>query len=147
MLSRSGRLLLPRRILRAMVEHAQAELPNECCGLLVGEVDDGVLRARAWYPLVNEAASPIAYRSEPGSMFGAVKDMRASGYEVVAIYHSHPTSAPIPSRTDLEQNYSSDVVNFIIGLQESPPLMRGWWLTETTFKEAAWEIVEGEAPG
>ena len=142
MLSRSARLLLPRRILQAMVEHAQAELPNECCGLLAGEQDGEILRARVWYPLVNEAASPIRYLSEPRGMFLAVKDMRASSYEVVAIYHSHPTSEPIPSRTDLEQNYSPDVVNFIIGLKGTPPLVRGWWLTETTFEEAAWEIVE-----
>jgi proteasome lid subunit RPN8/RPN11 len=140
MLSRSAHLLLPRRILQAMVEHAQAELPNECCGLLAGEHDGDVLRARVWYPLINEAASPVAYYSAP---FFAVKDMRGSGYEIVAIYHSHPTSEPIPSDTDLKQNgYGSDVVNFIIGLKGTTPLVRGWWLTEMTFEEATWEIVE-----
>ena len=53
MLSRPERLLLPRRIYQAMVQHAQAELPNECCGLLAGEHDGAELRALAWYPLVN----------------------------------------------------------------------------------------------
>lgn len=142
MLSRPARLLLPRPIYRAMVEHAQTELPNECCGLLAGERDGEALRALVWYPLVNEAASPIEYRSEPRSMFLADREMRKSNYEVVAIYHSHPTSEPIPSRTDLQRNYSPNVVNLIIGLNGADPLVRGWWLTENAFEEAAWVIVE-----
>ena len=97
---------------------------------------------KAWHPLVNEAASPIEYLSEPRSMFEATKAMRQAGHEILAVYHSHPTSAPVPSRTDLERYYSSDVVHFIIGLQQPTPLLRGWWLTQTTFEEAVWTVVE-----
>ncbi len=141
-LSISTHLALPRNFYAAMVEHAQAELPNECCGLLAGVRDGDVLRVEAWHPLVNEAASAIEYRSEPRSMFQAVKAMRPFGHDIVAIYHSHPTSAPIPSRTDLERNFSADVVNLIISLKDAEPLMRGWWLTENAFEEAAWRIIE-----
>jgi proteasome lid subunit RPN8/RPN11 len=140
MLSRPVRLLLPRRIYMAMVQHAQSELPNECCGLLAGERDGEVLRALGWYPLVNEAASPIEYRSEPRSMFQAIKGMGLAKQDVVAIYHSHPASEPIPSRTDLERNYSPDVVNFIISVIGPGTLVRGWWLTDRAFEEAAWTI-------
>ena len=125
-----------------MVNHAQAEAPNECCGLLAGTIEGPVLRVEKSHPLVNEAASAVEYRSEPRSMFRAMKDMRTLGHEIVAIYHSHPISEPIPSRTDLERNYSPDVVNFIIGLQGAVPNVRGWWLLESGFEEAAWEIVE-----
>jgi proteasome lid subunit RPN8/RPN11 len=124
-----------------MLKQAQAELPNECCGVLGGVRDGEVLRVASWHPLVNEAASPVEYRSEPRSMFEAIKAMRQVGQEIVAIYHSHPTSAPAPSQTDLERHYSTDVVHFIIGLEGSEPSMRGWWLTETEFEEAAWQIV------
>src|SRR5438105_153199 len=47
------------------------------------------------YALVNTAASPTEYLSDPRSMFEAVRDMRRLGLEIVAIYHSHPTSAPV----------------------------------------------------
>jgi [CysO sulfur-carrier protein]-S-L-cysteine hydrolase len=141
-LSRSDHLLLPRQLYESMVEHAQTEFPTECCGLLAGTIGPGVLRAAKWYPLINEAASPVEYRSEPRSMFLAIKDMRGPGHEVVAIYHSHPTGPPIPSKTDLARNYSPDVVNFIVGLQGPEPFVRAWWLTEDTFYEAIWEIVE-----
>jgi proteasome lid subunit RPN8/RPN11 len=144
LLSRSDHLLLPRQCYDAMIEHAQSEQPNECCGLLAGVIDleNGIWRVHKHYALINEAASPIEYRSEPRSMFQAIKDMRPHGYEIVAIYHSHPTSAPIPSRTDLERNYSTDVVSFIISLQGTEPILRGWWLRENSYQEAAWEIVE-----
>ncbi len=125
-----------------MVQHARTELPNECCGLLAGVHDSDTLIVQAWYPLVNEAASPIEYRSEPRSMFQAVKAMRPAGQDIVAIYHSHPTSAPIPSKTDMERFYSPEVVHFIIGMQGPEPLVRGWWLTDSTFEEASWRIVE-----
>lgn len=108
------------------------------------DADQGVLRVAKRHALINEAASPIEYRSEPYSMFQAEKDRRKHGHEFVAIYHSHPTSEPTPSRTDLERNYSPDVINFIISLQGPVPRMRGWWLTETAYQEAAWEVVETE---
>jgi proteasome lid subunit RPN8/RPN11 len=73
-------------------------------------------------------------------MFEAVRDMRSRGLEIVAVYHSHPTSAPIPSRTDLERNYSSDVINFIISFQDGELQMRGWWLEKNSFREADWHL-------
>jgi proteasome lid subunit RPN8/RPN11 len=125
-----------------MLQQARTELPNECCGLLAGVREGEVLRVLAIHPLINEAASPVEYRSEPRSMFEAVREMRKFDHEILAVYHSHPTSEPIPSQTDLDRHYSSGVVHFIIGLKEAEPLLRGWWLTETTYDEAAWEILE-----
>ena len=142
MLSRSEHLLLPRPLYEVMLQHAHTELPNECCGLLAGVRAGDELRVEARYPLINEAASPVEYQSEPRSMFEATKAMRQAGHEILAIYHSHPTSEPTPSRTDLARYYSSDVVHFIIGLSGPTPLVRGWWLTESEFAEVAWEIVE-----
>jgi proteasome lid subunit RPN8/RPN11 len=127
-----------------MIQHAQAESPNECCGLLGGVItDEGVRLVRKRYPLINEAASPIEYRAAPRGLLQADKDMRTHDWIIVAIYHSHPTSPPIPSRTDLQRNYSPDVINFIISLHKPSPEMLGWWLTDLNFEEAAWEIVEG----
>jgi|SRR5262245_14088527 len=125
-----------------MLEQARTELPNECCGLLAGRIENGIGRVAMRYPLVNETASPREYNAEPRSMLAAFKDMRARGLFELAIYHSHPTSAPIPSKTDRERNYSTEVMNLIIGLTGVESLVRGWWLTEADFVEASWEIIE-----
>src|SRR5262245_2295643 len=114
----SPRLLIPRPILASMLAQAAAELPNECCGLLGGlRTPDGHLRAVRFLPLVNAAASPTAYESEPRSMFEAMRELRRSELDVVAIYHSHPSSRAVPSRTDLALNWGERVVNLIISLQ------------------------------
>lgn len=125
-----------------MVEHAQTELPNECCGLLAGKRDGDALKVEACYPLVNEKASPTEYLSEPKSMLNADREMRRLGQDILAIYHSHPTSEPIPSKTDRERNWIPDVVHLIIGLAGPEPSVRGWWLSATSFEAAEWHVVE-----
>jgi proteasome lid subunit RPN8/RPN11 len=126
-----------------MIAQARAELPNECCGILAGTIalDDGIVSVR--YPIKNDRASPVEFESEPRGLFAAHKDMRHRGLEMLAIYHSHPTSAPVPSATDLARNwYGEDVVNLIIGLAGAEPVVRVWRLAEADFREADWQIVE-----
>jgi proteasome lid subunit RPN8/RPN11 len=138
----SFRMQLPRRFEEEMIAQALAELPNECCGLLAGVMEAGVGRVTDRYPLVNEAASPREYLSQPESMFTAYKDMRLRGLDLLAIYHSHPTSEPIPSSTDLERNFSSEVVHLIISLKNNTPRIRGWQLGEKDYQEVEWEVVD-----
>ena len=167
-------LIIPRAIYDDMIAQARSELPNECCGLLAGRIQESGVRSQESeargpkpeitdshslktqesnieaslpivtvvqrYPLVNAAASPTEYMSEARSMFEAVRAMRPLGLEIVAIYHSHPTSAPQPSRTDLERNYSPEVVNLIISLKDGVPLARAWWLQENSYREADWRL-------
>jgi proteasome lid subunit RPN8/RPN11 len=142
-------LLLPRRLYDEMIAQARAELPNECCGLLGGRIIEaaqpgaaprGVVERR--YALVNDAASPTEYMSEPYSMFAAEKDRRKDGVEFLAVYHSHPTSDPIPSRTDRERSYSPEVMNLIISLKSAEAVVRAWWLTSESYREAEWLATE-----
>jgi proteasome lid subunit RPN8/RPN11 len=120
-----------------MVAQAIAELPNECCGLLAGPAGGDVCRH---YPLANAAASPREYLSDPESLFAAHKDMRRHRLEIQAIYHSHPSSDPIPSRTDCERLQYPEAVHLIISLKASEPIIRAWWLSPDSFREAEWDI-------
>ena len=141
-------LYVPLRHYLAMLDQAVAELPNECCGLLAGRLLEAeglgppVGQVVERYALVNAAASPREYVSDAKGMFEACRDMRARGLEVLAVYHSHPTSAPVPSRTDLERNYSPDVINLIVSLKTSEPLVQGWWLSADDYRAADWRCVD-----
>ena len=56
-------LTLPATVLNAILAHARDESPRECCGVLGGL--DGVVSHAV--PVVNELASPTAFRTEPRS--------------------------------------------------------------------------------
>lgn len=130
-----------------MLDQARAELPNECCGLLAGKVRPAaeglaageVLRC---YPLVNELASPVEFLSEPRSMFQATRDIDRLGLEILAVYHSHPTTDPVPSRTDCERSYYPELMNLIISLKDGQPRLAAWWVTPDGHSAAEWKLID-----
>lgn len=131
------RLVVPPPLLDAMVAYARAVLPNECVGFLAGTIADGVAVVAQCLPLVNELPSPTEFYTEPRSVFAAFRAMRAAGTDLLAVYHSHPTSPPVPSRKDVERNtYGPGYPWVIVGLAGAEPEVRAWWLSETDFRPA-----------
>ena len=139
------RLIVPLPIYEEMVAQALAEQPNECCGLLGGFMDicsegSRVGRVVKRYPLVNEAKSPVEFFNGAKDLFQGTRDMRERSLDTLAVYHSHPSSPPVPSKRDRAMNWSEEVVNLIISLTTTPPTVRAWWLTEEEFQEAEWQV-------
>jgi proteasome lid subunit RPN8/RPN11 len=87
-------VVVPPEIRAELRAHASAEAPNECCGVLLFK--DGV--AERYVPGRNALASPYRYELE---IDPAVWFLADDGYEL-AVTHSHPETAPKPSRTDRE---------------------------------------------
>jgi proteasome lid subunit RPN8/RPN11 len=139
------RLLVPRSVYEAMLAQARAEAPQECCGLLGGTVaEDGTALAVVRYPLVNTARNPATeYLSDDAVLFAAYRDMRSRKIDLIAVYHSHPTSRPVPSRKDLAMNYSGpDVANLILSLVAAPLEVRCWRLRAEDYEEIPWEVID-----
>ncbi len=117
-------MVIPPAVRSALAEHAEAERPNEACGLLV--LRDGV--AERYVAGRNVAASPYRFELEVDPETWFLED---EGYEL-AVFHSHPSSPPRPSRTDVEN----------IGLWEG----RLYVILEARTGElAAWRIANGDA--
>jgi proteasome lid subunit RPN8/RPN11 len=89
----------------ALEEHAQAEAPNEACGVVV--LRNG--RAERYEPGRNRAASPYRFELDVDPEVWFLED---EGYEL-AVFHSHGSSPARPSRTDVEN----------IGLWEGRPYL------------------------
>jgi len=87
-------VVIPAPVREALAEHAREESPNEACGLVV--VKGGV--AERYVAGVNAAASPYRFELDvpPETWF-----LEDDGYEL-AVFHSHLSSPPRPSRTDVE---------------------------------------------
>jgi [CysO sulfur-carrier protein]-S-L-cysteine hydrolase len=114
---------VPADVRLALAAHAEAEAPNEACGLLAFR--DGV--AQRYLPGANEAASPYRFQLRPGSPDDFF--LEDDGYEL-AVFHSHPTDKAEPSRTDVEN----------IGLWEGKPYLI---LSRPTGELRGWRIAEG----
>jgi proteasome lid subunit RPN8/RPN11 len=131
-------LVIPADVWGEILAQAQAEQPNECCGLLAGRRTAGLGEVLRRYPLPNAADSPVLYEAESRAHFDAHRDMRQESFDVLAVYHSHPTSAPVPSATDHDSwAHGPEVVCLIVSLTTSPPTVRGWWLEGGQHREAS----------
>ena len=86
--------MIPAPVRAALREHAEGESPNEACGLVVTR--EGV--AERYVPGRNIAASPYRFELDVDPETWFLED---EGYEL-AVFHSHLSSPPRPSRTDVE---------------------------------------------
>ncbi len=113
---------VPGAVRSALAEHAAAEAPNEACGLLV--LRNGT--AERYEAGRNLADSPYRFELEVDPELWFLED---DGYEL-AVVHSHPSSPPRPSRTDVEN----------IGLWQGKPYLI-YSLRDDDL--AAWTIEDG----
>jgi [CysO sulfur-carrier protein]-S-L-cysteine hydrolase len=88
-------VVIPEDVRTQLVAHAQAEAPNEACGLVL--LRDR--RAERYERGQNAASSPYRFELEfddPEVWFA-----EDDGYEL-AVFHSHISAPARPSRTDVE---------------------------------------------
>ena len=91
---------------REMVEHARVTYPNECCGAMLGTVDDGHKRVAIAMRLENASAGSQRQRYElrPEDLLNADREARRRNMDLVGIYHSHPDCGAYFSETDLKNS-------------------------------------------
>jgi proteasome lid subunit RPN8/RPN11 len=131
-------VILPREVLDAVVAHARASLPAECCGLLIGRADRVVKSVRA----KNLDESPNRFLIDPRDHIEALRQARSRGLDVVGFYHSHPHSEAHPSPSDVAEAFDSDHVHLIVSLRDDRPETRAFRFGRAGFAELP--IEEGD---
>jgi proteasome lid subunit RPN8/RPN11 len=118
---------------KSIEEHAKADAPRECCGVIVGHSG----RPERFLPLRNVAEGNRFYEIDPAQLIELeFHELPKDDSEIVAIYHSHPESPAYPSRTDVELAYWPDVVYLICSLELAEnPIIRGFHIREGTIAE------------
>ena len=86
--------MIPAEVRAELRAHAEAEAPNEACGVVLAR--DGI--AERYVAGRNAAGSPYRFELEVPLETWFLED---EGYEL-AVFHSHLSSPPRPSRTDVE---------------------------------------------
>jgi [CysO sulfur-carrier protein]-S-L-cysteine hydrolase len=96
-----------------LVSIAKDVLPNESCGLLLGE-NDAVVEI---LPMRNVDESPLTFSIESTELVDAYNLAESKGLQVIAIFHSHPAQ-PSPSSTDIKFMEINPVVWLIYSTTE-----------------------------
>jgi proteasome lid subunit RPN8/RPN11 len=86
--------------------HGEETYPHECCGVLLGRMDDDGVRmvtssARCGNTRTDSAHN--RYNIDPGELVRIQREGRARGEDIVGFYHSHPDHPARWSATDLAE--------------------------------------------
>ncbi|MHC4290614.1 MAG: M67 family metallopeptidase [Planctomycetota bacterium] len=129
-------LIIPNEIYEQILQQAKTETPLEACGILAGQNR----QVQRFYPMTNADQSNNHYMMVPKEQFDVVKDIRASGLEMLAIYHSHPETPARPSEEDLRLALTPDVIYVIVSLQNIEPAIKGFVINDYNIKDVSIRI-------
>lgn len=131
-------LSIPRRQYEAMLKQLRRAYPLEACGLLAGS-DGRVMRV---YAVENVLHSRSEYEMEPRQQVEAMFALEEAGWELLAIYHSHPNGPQTPSTTDVARANYPQAAQVIVSLADrEQPVARAFTIAEGKVDEISLRVV------
>ena len=120
-------MVLQPEAIEAMMKHAVAEYPEECCGAMVGVVDGDLRQVHAAWPMANHATSRARrFAVAPADYRRLEQRARESGVDLLGFYHSHPDAPAAPSDYDLAHAWPH-FSYVIVSVQASAPVAITSW--------------------
>ena len=125
---------ISRGLYDALIEHARAEAPNECCGYL--KLRDGAVIDV--YRAQNTYSSPrFGFELGQGDLIAMTS--LEEDFDV-GIYHSHPRSESAPSQQDRNvMKHWPGYLQVIVSVTHDPAV-RAWWISEAGVEEEPVEV-------
>jgi proteasome lid subunit RPN8/RPN11 len=87
---------LTQRLWEQMQADVSARAAEEACGLIAGRGN----RSEIVIPVTNILHDPYRFRMDPQEELNAFVLVEQQGWDIIAIYHSHPHGIQTPSLTD-----------------------------------------------
>ena len=116
----------------AIVEHARSEFPRECCGVIMGP--PGELTELRKMTNIYEGID--FYDVDGVVLLALLKELDERGWELGAIYHSHPVSPARPSARDVEYAGYPDSAYIICSLEHpDSPVIRAFNIVDDQVTE------------
>lgn len=127
-------LTLPAAMREAIVAHARAEAPRECCGVIAGR--NG--QPTRLYRLINLEPGVDRYLIDDEEVYRVYREIEEGGDDLLAIYHSHPVSVAYPSKTDVELAFYDESFYIICSLENpDDPVIRAFRIVGGEITEVA----------
>lgn len=105
-----------------MIHYCQSHLPIEACGMLSGEGN----HIRSIYPLENIEHSDHNFAIGEKDFNNTLREIKTKREVFNGVFHSHPTSPAVPSKGDVKNAYSPDIIYFIISLARKDPQVEAY---------------------
>lgn len=125
---------------------AEKSFPNECCGVLLGKIDDNdnkkLYRIEPIINLSDESEQYHRFLITPEDLMKSEVKARRLKLDILGFYHSHPNSVAIPSEFDREHAlpfYSYVIVAVHNGSSDD---FTSWELNEDREKFNSENIIE-----
>jgi proteasome lid subunit RPN8/RPN11 len=100
----SAVLHIPQAIYDQLRRHAERAYPDECCGVLLGVIQNDASLVSAAIEATNASANPrTRYQIAPSELVQIALAGRRDGLEIAGFYHSHPDHPAQWSATDLAE--------------------------------------------
>lgn len=116
-------LRLEYDVVRQMLAACQNAYPAEACGLLSGASQV----ATSHQEITNVATKPTErFEMDPRELEQAFERIKRQEERLIAVYHSHPSTSPVPSKADLEQATDLSAYYVIVGLASGAPRIRAF---------------------
>jgi proteasome lid subunit RPN8/RPN11 len=139
-------LRISRQLLDDVIEHARADAPHECCGMIATRDGEAVAVHRAR----NTAASALRYEMDGTEQHRIQTGIEDAGLDLGAIYHSHTRSDPKPSETDINLAKWGDdglprfpgTLYMIVGLKGPEPDVRLWSIVGNDVEQVDLQVTE-----
>ena len=129
---------IPQSLYDQMIAHATQGFPLEVCGILGGSGENVSVMHR----MTNTDASNDHFMMDPREQFAVVKDLRAKGLAMLAIYHSHPETPARPSREDIRLALTPDVSHVIISLADTDkPAINSYKINDANVQLETIEVI------
>jgi len=89
----------------ALRRHGEETYPNECCGVLLGQMDDDqrIVASVARCGNTRSDSPRNRYHIDPKELIRIQREGRERGEDIVGFYHSHPDHPARWSQTDLAE--------------------------------------------
>jgi proteasome lid subunit RPN8/RPN11 len=132
-------LRLSQQAYAAMVGHAYDGLPDEACGLLVG--DPAIDSVTRFAGTANDARSSKLYTIPPREHLRIERDAEAEGRDVIGVMHSHTHTDAYPSPTDVAQAPDPTWHYVIVSLRDDAPVLRSYRIVDGSITEERVAVV------
>lgn len=156
-------LFLTQQHTSEMSAHAERVYPEECCGLMLGEIDrvssqkrlvELVAVENKWSTAeaLDESVDPEEFTKarrftiDPVDMLRVQRQAREKGLKIIGIYHSHPDHVAVPSECDRAQAWPDYAYTIMSVCKGKTVDIKNWALdSEHQFQPEAMQIAPSAA--